>query len=131
MLPVARRRAVTETRPSYAKRWISWVAAHDRRAIVLVAGGSLVVAAGAAWAIFGFLNGPEGKSELLAYQLCVGLEQKLCPGSATFVRNQGEDTVAKWAQKECASYKTRRIIISDGPTKECNCYLADVRCSSE
>jgi hypothetical protein len=129
MLPADRRPAVTEAKPSNARRWISWVAAQDRRAILLVVGGGL--AAAAAWAILTFLNGSDGKSELLAYQLCVGLEQKLCPSNATFVRNQGEDTVAKWAQKECASYKTRRIIMSDGPTKECDCYLADVRCSSE
>jgi hypothetical protein len=122
---------VTETKPSNVRRWLSWVTAQDRRAILLVVGGGLVVAAGAAWAIFSFLNGAAGKSELLAYQLCVGLEQKLCPSGATFVRNQGEDTVAKWVQKECASYKTRRIIIGDGPTKECDCYVADVRCSSE
>ena len=85
----------------------------------------------AAWAIFTFLNVSAGKSELLVYQLCVGLEQNLCPSNTTFVRNQGEDTVTKWAQRECASYKTRRIIISDGPTKECGCYVADVSCSSE
>ena len=122
---------MTETKPSNAKRWISWIAAQDRRAIVLLAGGGLVVAAGVAWAVFTFLNGSERKSELLVYKLCVGAEQKPCPSNTTFVRNQGEDTVTKWAQRECASYKTRRIIISDGPTKECGCYVADVSCSSE
>jgi hypothetical protein len=122
---------VTETKPSNAKRWMSWVAAQDRRAILFVVAGSLVVAAVAARAIFTYWDGSGGKPEVLAYQLCVGLEQKLCPNGATFVRNRGEDTVAKWAQKECASYKTRRIIISDGPTKECDCYVADVRCSAE
>jgi hypothetical protein len=121
---------VTETKLPNAKRWISWVTARSRRAMLFV-GGGIVVVVGAAWAIFTLLNGSEGKSELLAYQLCVGSEQKLCPSNTTFVRNQGEDTVATWAQRECASYKTRRIIISDGPTKECGCYVADVRCSSE
>jgi hypothetical protein len=119
-----------EHMPSGAERRTSWIANRGGRKIVLVAGGGLVVAAVAAWAIFTFLNGSAGKSELLVYQLCVGLEQKLCPSNTTFVRNQGEDTVAKWAQKECAGYRTRRIIMSDGPTKECDCYVADVSCSS-
>ena len=87
--------------------------------------------AGAAWAVFSYGNDSEVKSELLTYRLCVGVEKKLCPDDATFVRNEGEDTVARWAQKECTSYKRRRIIINDGPTKECDCYVADVRCSSE
>jgi hypothetical protein len=93
--------------------------------------GGITVAALAAWAIITYGNGFEGKPELLTYRLCVGGEQKLCPSDMTFVRNAGEDTVAKWTQKECARYKARRIIISDGPTKECGCYVADVRCSSE
>jgi hypothetical protein len=91
--------------------------------------GGIVVAAAAAWAIFTYGNGSE--PELLTYRLCVGSEQKLCPSDATFVRNTGEDTVTRWAQRECARYKVRRIVASDGPTKECGCYFADVRCSSE
>ena len=127
------RRAMNETKPapSNPKGWTSWIAPRSRLAISLFVGGGLVVVAGAAWAIFGYWNGSQGKSELLTYRLCVGLEQKLCPNDATFVRDIGQDTVAKWAQKECASYKTRRIIINDGPTKDCDCYVADVRCSSE
>ncbi len=121
----------TEPRPSSAKGWTSWVAARSRQEIRLLVGGGIVVAAVAAWAIFTYGNGSGGKPELLTYRLCVGVEQKLCPSDATFVRNAGEDTVARWAQKECASYKARRIVINDGPTKECDCYVADVRCSSE
>jgi hypothetical protein len=98
---------------------------------MLTAGGGIVVAAVAAWVTFTHGNGSEGKPELLTYRLCVGSEQKLCPSGATFVRNAGEDTVTKWAQKECARYKVRRIVASDGPTKECGCYVADVRCSFE
>jgi hypothetical protein len=127
-----RRRAVNESNsvPSNAKRWLSWVSARSRRAkILFVLGGIALVEA--AWAVSTYWNGFEGKPELLAYRLCVGLAQKPCPSDATFVRNEGEDTVARWAQKECTGYKTRRIIISDGPTKECDCYVADVKCSSE
>jgi hypothetical protein len=117
--------------PSNPQGWTSWVTTRSGRKIVLLFGLGIVVAASAVWSIVADRLGAGGKSELLAYQLCVGREQGLCPSNATFVRNQGEDTVAKWAQKECASYKTRRIIISDGPAKDCDCYLADVRCSSE
>jgi hypothetical protein len=94
-------------------------------------GGGLVVLAAAAWAIFAYRNGVEKRPELLTYRLCVGLEQTPCPSDAAFVQDAGEDTVSKWAQQQCAGYKARRIIINDGPTKECDCYLADVRCSSE
>ena len=115
--------------PSSARRQMSWLAARSRRSIVLLVGGALLVIA-AALAILAYRNGSE-KPTLLTYRLCVGLEQKPCPSDATFVQDAGEDTVAKWAQKQCAGYKARRIIINDGPTKECDCYLADVRCSSE
>ena len=128
-----RRRAVNDTKPmpSSPKRRASWAAMRSRRAILLFVGGGAVVVAGAAWAIFNYWHGTEGKAELLTYRLCVGREQKLCPNDATFVQNVGEDAVAKWAQRECASYRTRRIIINDGPTKDCDCYVADVSCSSE
>jgi hypothetical protein len=90
-----------------------------------------VGAAFAAWAIVSNWHSPGEKSELLVYQLCVGREKGLCPKDTTFVQNVGEDTVTKWTQRECAGYKARRIIINDGPSKDCDCFLADVRCSSE
>jgi hypothetical protein len=96
-----------------------------REITVLVA----ILLAGAAWAIFLYLN--RAKPELLSYRLCVANEQKLCPSDTAFVKNTGEDTVAKWAQRECAGYKSRRIIINDGPSPECGCFLANVNCSSE
>ena len=117
--------------PSDLNGWTSWVAARSRREIVLLIVGGIVVVAAAAWAIFAYRHGADGKSEQLTYRLCVGAKKELCPNDATFVQNAGEDTVARWAQKECAGYKTRRIIINDGPTKDCDCYLADVSCSSE
>lgn len=120
----------TKPVPSTAKRWLSWVAARSRRAKFLFVLGCIVLAE-TLWAAVTYWNGLEGKPELLAYRLCVGQEQRLCPSDATFVRNEGEDTVTRWAQKECASYKARRIVISDGPAKECDCYVADVKCSSE
>ena len=106
-------------------------AERGRRAISWLVGGGIVVLAAAAWAIFGHRSGSGERPELLTYQLCVGHDQKSCPDGTTFVRNEGEDTVARWAQKECASYKTRRIIINDGPTKDCDCLVADVSCASE
>jgi hypothetical protein len=116
--------------PSNAKRWISWVGARSRRTKFLAVLGVIVLGE-VLWAAVTYWNSADGKLELLAYQLCVGRDQRLCPSGATYVRNEGEDTIARWAQKECASYKRRRIVVSDGPTKDCDCYVADVRCSSE
>src|ERR1700732_3927726 len=92
--------------------------------ILFLAGLGIVVAAEVVWAIVTYRNGSAGKQELLAFRLCVGREQKLCPSDLAFVQNAGEDTVTRWAQKECAGYKARRIIVNDGPTKDCDCYLA-------
>jgi hypothetical protein len=104
-----------------------------RPAASLAIGGAIIiiVLAASAWAIFGHRSGAGAKPELVTYQLCVGREQKACPDGTTFVRNEGEDTVSRWAQKECARYKTRRIVVNDGPTKDCDCYVADVSCASE
>jgi hypothetical protein len=120
----------TNPPPANAQRWTSWVAARSRRAIFLLIGGGLVVIAATAWAILAYRKGSE-RPVLLTYRLCVGLEQKACPSDAAFVQDAGEDTVSKWAQQQCAGYKARRIIINEGPSKECDCYLADVRCSQE
>jgi len=100
------------------------------RAVVLVVCAAVVVAA-AGWAVLTRLGGLAAKPELLTYRLCVAQEQKPCPSDTAFVKNTGEDAVAKWAQRECAGYKSRRIIINDGPSQDCNCFLADVSCSSE
>ena len=116
--------------PSNLTGWTSWVATRSRRAILFV-GIGLVAVAGAAWTILAYWHGADGKSELLIYRLCVGHEQKLCPNDTTFVRNEGEDTVTKWTQRQCAGYKARRIIVSEGPTQDCDCSIADVSCSSE
>jgi hypothetical protein len=120
----------TKSMPSNAKRWISWVGALSRRTKFLAVLGVIVVGE-VVWTAVTYWNSADGKPELLAYRLCVGRDQKLCPSDATFVRNEGEETIARWAQKECASYKRRRIVVSDGPTQDCDCYVADVRCSSE
>ena len=117
--------------PSNPQGWTSWVTTRSGRKIALLVGLGIVAAASAVWGIVADRFGAGGKSELLAYQLCVGREQGLCPKDTTFVPNVGEDTVARWAQKECAGYKARRIIVNDGPTKDCDCFLADVRCSSD
>jgi hypothetical protein len=114
---------------SHAKNWASWVASRSRREIVLFIGGGLVVIATATWGIFTYWNHTQ-RAELLIYRLCIGSQPELCPSDATFVRDQGEDTAARWTQRECAGYRTRRIIISDAP-QGCACQLADVTCASE
>jgi hypothetical protein len=101
------------------------------RRILFLAVLGVAVAAEVVWAVVTYLNGSAGKPEQLAFRLCVGREQKLCPSDAAFVQDAGEDTLTRWAQKECAGYKARRIIVNDSPSKDCNCYMADVRCSSD
>jgi hypothetical protein len=121
----------TNPTPSSPKGWPSRLIPRSRPALLLLIGAGLVVLAGAAWIIFAYRPGADGKSELLTYRLCIGREQARCPNDAAFVRNEGEDTAAKWTQRQCAGYKARRIIISDGPTPDCDCSIAEVRCSSE
>ena len=117
--------------PANPQGWIFRVTKRGGLKILLLLGLGIGVAASAVWdRVADRLRAP-GKAELLAYQLCVGRDKALCPKDTTFVQNVGEDTVAKFAQRECAGYKARRIIVNDGPTKDCDCFLADVRCSSE
>jgi hypothetical protein len=89
-----------------------------------------IVLAELIWAAVTYWQKSEKKSEVLVYHLCVGTDPKLCPSGTSFLRNQGDDTVANWAQRECAGYKSRKIIVNEGP-KDCNCTLADVTCSTE
>ena len=116
----------TDPTSAGAKPTGSSTASRRRLPVGLALGGALVVVAGAAayWA------SSQKKPEILVYHLCVGTEQKLCPNDQSFVRNQGDDTLTKWAQKQCTGYRARRIIVNDGP-KDCGCSLADVTCSSE
>jgi len=129
----ANRRIVEDAKSmlSNPQGWTSWVTTRSGLKIVLVLGLGIGVVASAAWNVVADRLGAAGKAELLTYQLCVGREQGRCPNDTTFVQNAGEDAVARWAQKECAGYKARRIIINDAPTKDCDCFLADVKCSSE
>lgn len=96
----------------------------------LIIGLGLIAIAAAVVAITKYWDQHEHDSEILAFRLCLGSDRNLCPADTTFVRNQGEDTLNRWAQRECPSYKRRRIIIEEGP-KDCNCTLANVTCSSE
>jgi hypothetical protein len=111
--------------------WKSWAATRSGVKILLLVGLGLGVAVSAVWSIVAERLRAGGKAELVVYQLCVGLDKTRCPKDATFVPNVGEDTVAKWTQRECAGYRARRIIVNDAPAKDCGCFLADVRCSSE
>jgi hypothetical protein len=111
--------------------WTSWVATRSGLKLLLVLGLCIGVAGSALWSTVADRLGAPAKAELLAYQLCVGRDKGLCPKDTTFVQNVGEDSVAKFAQKECAAYKARRIIVNDAPSQDCDCFLADLKCSSE
>jgi hypothetical protein len=117
--------------PSNPQGWTSWMATRGGLKILLLLGLGIGVAGSAIWNRVADRLGAPAKAELLAYQLCVGRDKGLCPKDTTFVQNVGEDTVTKFAQKECAAYRARRIIIKDAPTKDCDCFLADLKCSSE
>jgi hypothetical protein len=107
------------------------VATRSGLKLLLLLGLGLGLAGTAVWNSVADRLGAPAKAELLAYQLCVGRDKGLCPKDTTFVQNGGEDSVAKFAQKECAAYKARRIIVKDAPSKDCDCFLADLKCSSE
>ena len=96
----------------------------------LIVGAAIVAVAGAAWAALTYWGGADKQHEVVVYRLCVGSERSKCPADASFVRNEGEETVSRWAQRQCPSYKRRRIIVNDGPAG-CGCTVADVTCSSE
>jgi hypothetical protein len=117
--------------PSRAERWASWMRARSRPTAVLLIGGCILVLAGAGWAAFSYLHRSEQTAELMIYRLCVGTNQALCPSDTTFVRNEGEDTLTRWTQRQCTGFRARRIIVGDAPSKDCACYVADVRCSTE
>ena len=118
--------------PSLAERLTSWMRARSRRTVVLlIGGGCIVVAAGAGWAAFSYLHRSEQTAEIMIYRLCVGTDKARCPDDTTFVRNEGEDTLTRWTQRQCTGFKARRIIVGDAPSKDCDCYVADVRCSTE
>jgi hypothetical protein len=107
-----------------------WVATRSRRELALLMGAAIVAVAGAAWGLLVYWNSADKKSELLTYRLCLGSRKEACPKDVTFVRDEGEDTITRWTQKQCASYKTRRIIVNDAPP-ECACQIVDVTCTSE
>ena len=96
--------------PANPRGWTSWVATRSGLKILLLLCLGLGVAGSAIWNRFADRLGAPAKAELLAYQLCVGRDKGLCPKDTTFVQNVGEDSVAKFAQKECAAYRARRII---------------------
>jgi hypothetical protein len=116
---------------SPAERFTTWMRRQNRRTAFWLIGGCILLAAGAAWATFVYLHRSEQTAELMIYRLCVGTDMARCPNDTTFVRNEGEDTVTRWTQRQCAGYKARRIIVNDAPTKDCDCFVADVRCSTE
>lgn len=116
--------------PPPASRPAFWSALPRRKKFVLGLLGGIVLAE-SVWAGVTYWQRSEKKPEFIVYHLCLGTEAKLCPADVTFVRNQGEDTLTKWAQQECTGYKARRIIVNDGPSKDCNCSFADVTCSTE
>jgi hypothetical protein len=117
--------------PSAAERLIAWMRTRNRRTALLLVGGCILLAAGAAGATFAYLHRSGHTAEFIVYRLCVGTDKARCPNDTSFVRNEGEDTVTRWTQRQCAGYKARRIIVNDAPTKDCDCVVADVRCSTE
>ena len=98
--------------------------------IRLIVGAGIIAVAGIVWAVLTYWGGGADKQEVVVYRLCVGSDKGKCPAQSSFVRNEGEETVSRWAQRQCASYQRRRIIVNEGPA-DCNCTIADVTCSSE
>ncbi len=98
--------------------------------IRLAIAAGIVVIAAAAWAGVTYWERKQHESEVIAYKICVGSDKTKCPSDLGFVRDQGEETLNRWAQLQCSDFKRRRIIVNPGPA-DCNCTIADVTCSSQ
>jgi hypothetical protein len=107
------------------RSWLTWITVKSRREILSFLGAGLVVVAAAIWGVYKYFDRPAE----VTYHLCVGAEQKLCPKQYLFVKG-GPEALEAWVNKECTKYSRRHILQRQGPTAECRCFVADVRCST-
>jgi hypothetical protein len=98
-----------------------------RRVLIPLFGAALLVV-GAVWAFTKYFSEPNAKLEI-AYQLCVGMDQKRCPKSLLFVIGD-LDTVSERVEKECEGYSRHSILLKEAPVQDCDCFLVEIRCSS-
>jgi hypothetical protein len=108
--------------------WSRWTAGGRHRAFNWVIGVGLVVIAAGLGVAFRYWEQSRPLADA-SYRLCVASDQKACPPQTVFVQDFGPDAVVAWVNKECARYK-RRETIEEEPTKDCNCALIEVKCTS-
>jgi hypothetical protein len=89
--------------------------------------GALVVI-GAIWVFTRYFSEPSGKSEI-AYQACVGIDQKRCPRSLVFVKGD-LDTISERVERECDGYSRQSMLLKEAPVQDCDCFLVEIKCSS-
>jgi hypothetical protein len=107
--------------------WARWTATPTRQIVTMSVAGLVAIAAGIG-AGYLYSNRPGPKE--VSYRVCLGSDAKLCPPQTVFVLNIGLEPIADWVNMQCAKYKRRETIESDGPTKECNCTLVEVKCAA-
>jgi hypothetical protein len=107
--------------------WSRWTATPTRQIVTMSVAGLVAIAAGIG-AGYLYSNRPVPKE--VSYRVCLGTDAKLCPPQTVFVQNIGLEPVADWVNKQCARYKKRETIESEGPTKECDCALVEVKCTT-
>lgn len=81
-----------------------WLIDKNRREVLVLLGGGLVIIVGAAWTVFTFwLNNTHTHQKIEAtYNVCLGAEPEGCPGGTTYL--SCHESIATWAKKECATY---------------------------
>ena len=65
----------------------------------------------------------------IAYQACVGIDQKRCPKSLLFVKGD-LDTISERVERECEGYSRQSILLKEAPSQDCDCILVEIKCLS-
>jgi hypothetical protein len=97
-----------------------------RHALLSLFGAGLVVI-GTIWVFTRYFSDRNSKLEI-AYQACVGSDQKRCPKSLLFVKGD-LDTVSERVERECEGYNRQSMLLKEAPV-DCDCFLVEIKCSS-
>jgi hypothetical protein len=104
----------------------SRLSARHQELVIWVAAGLLALGAGLGGAyVYANYFGPKE----IAYRVCLGQDVGRCPKDTVFVRDIGPQPVLDWVGRQCAKFKRRQTIASEGPP-DCNCELVQVTCAA-
>jgi hypothetical protein len=110
-------------------RVLKWIVDKNRREMLAFLGGGGAVLVGGAWVAFTYF---QGKADVplkieATYNVCVGSDPGGCPPN-TGVYLACYQTVAEWANKECASYTAQTISQKSGGM--CGLRVVQVKCTA-